>query len=75
MEVKRREGENPSAFLYRFTKKVRHSGILREVKKRKFKQRPVSRRSRRLSAIHREGKKQEVQRARKLGIDFTKARK
>ncbi len=75
MEVKRREGETPSAFLYRFTKKVKHSGVLREMKKRQHAKRPVSKRSRRLSAIHREGKKLEVVKARKLGLDLSKLKK
>ncbi len=69
MELKRREGETASAFLYRFTKKVKHSGILREVKKRQHKKRPISKRERKLSAIHRETKKKEIERARKLGIE------
>ena len=37
MELKRREGEPISAFLYRFSKKIQQRGILREAKKRKYK--------------------------------------
>jgi len=67
MELKRREGESTSAFLYRFSKKVQQSGILREAKKRKFRHRPVSKYKKRLSALHREQKKKEVERAKKMG--------
>ena len=67
MEIKRREGESIGTFLYRFTKKVRHSGVLIESKKRRFKGRSVSKRSRRASALYREHKKKEVEKARKMG--------
>jgi ribosomal protein S21 len=67
MEIKRREGESTGAFLYRFSKKVQQSGILREAKKRKFRHRPVSKYKKRLSALHREQKKKEVERAKKMG--------
>ncbi len=67
MEIKRREGESTNAFLYRFSKKVQQSGILREAKKRKFKSRPASKQKKRLSALHREQKKKEVEKARKMG--------
>ncbi len=68
MELKRREGETISAFLYRFSKKVQRSGILTEAKKRKFKHRPASKYKRHLSALHREQKKKEIEKARKMGI-------
>lgn len=68
MELKRREGESMGSFLHRFTKKVRQSGILVEVKKRRFKDRPVSRQKKRISALYRTEKKREVERARKMGI-------
>jgi len=67
MEVKRREGESIGSFLYRFTKKIQRSGILRESKKRRFFERPVSKRKRRLSAIHRTKKEQERNKLKKLG--------
>ncbi len=67
MEIKRREGEPTNAFLYRFSKKIQQSGILREAKKRKFKTRPESKLKKKLSALHREKKKKEVMNARKMG--------
>lgn len=67
MELKRREGEATNAFLYRFSKKVQQSGILREAKKRKHRVRPASKLKKRLSALHREQKRKEVSRAKKMG--------
>ena len=66
MEVKRRGGESISAFLYRFSKKVQRSGILREAKKRKFRGRAVSKTKRKASALHRELKKKEFEKERKM---------
>ena len=68
MEIKRREGETTSAFLYRFSKKVQQSGILREAKKRKYKRRPESKSKKRLSALHREQKRKEIEKAKKMGL-------
>lgn len=68
MELKRREGESTSAFLYRFSKKIQRSGVLLEVKKRRFKNRAVSKQKRRVSALHREQKKKEIERKKKLGL-------
>ena len=68
IEARKREGEAPNALLYNFTRKVKRSGILKEVRKRKFYARTVSRIKRRASAIHREVKKAEVDRLKKLGL-------
>ena len=68
MEIKRREGESINVFLYRFQKKVQQSGILREAKKRKYRDRSISKTKKRLSALHREQKKKELEKMRKMGI-------
>lgn len=68
MEVKRKEGENPSALLYRFSKKIQQSGVLREAKKRRFRHRAVNRRKRRASALYREERVKEIKKAKKLGV-------
>lgn len=68
IEAKKREGESPNALLYSFTRKVKRSGILKEVRKRKFHTRTISRIKRRVSAIHREEKKAEIIRMKKLGL-------
>jgi len=68
VSVRKKENESASALLFRFTKKVKQSGILKEAKKRRFRVRPTTRRQRRISAIHREYKKREYARLSKLGI-------
>lgn len=67
MKLRRREGETMSAFLYRFNKRVRQSGILVEAKKRKHKKRAVSKKKRQLSAFYRERKNKEMEKAKKMG--------
>jgi len=67
MEIKRKEKESVTGLLYRFSLKMKQSGILREMKKRRFHQRPINRRKKRISAIYREAKKKEMEKARKLG--------
>lgn len=67
IEIKRKEGESPNAFLYRFTKKMQQSGILKEAKRRRNYMRPVNKNSKRASAIYRSEKKVEIERQRKLG--------
>ncbi len=53
--------------VYRFTKKVRQSGVLLEAKKRRFSDRQPNRNKRRLSAIHRVGKSEEMGKTKRLG--------
>lgn len=66
--VKKREGESDGALLYRFIKKIKRSGVLKEARNRRFKHRPVSRLKKRLSALNRETKKQEMAHKKKLGL-------
>jgi ribosomal protein S21 len=63
LELKRRQGESISAFLHRFSTKIKQSGILMESKKRRYKDRPVNRAKIRLSATHRAMKKKEFEAA------------
>ncbi|MDO8467281.1 MAG: 30S ribosomal protein S21 [bacterium] len=67
MEVRRKEGENPNSLIFRFLKRMQQTGILRESKKRRFRARPINRLKRKLSALHREEKKVEYEKAKKLG--------
>mgnify|MGYP000053030961 CR=1 FL=1 len=66
IEVKKKEGETSSALMFRFTKRVKRSGVLKESNKRRFYTRTANKQSRRNSAIYRAGKKVEVAKARKL---------
>jgi len=67
MEIRKRENESSTSLIYRFTKKVQQSGVLREAKKRRFHARPESRIKRKQSALHRAKKKVEFERSKKLG--------
>lgn len=68
IEVRKKEGESPAALLFRFSKRVKRSGVLKETRARRFRRRSINRVKRRLSALHREEKKKELERLRKLGL-------
>ena len=68
VEIKKKDGESASSMIYRFTKKMQQSGILREAKKRRFYVRTESKLKKKLSALHRADKKIEMVRQKKLGI-------
>lgn len=68
IEVRKRETETPAALFFRFTRRVKRSGVLKETNKRRFTDRPTTKRVRRLSAIYRTEKRVEVARAKKLGV-------
>ena len=64
LEVKRREKESPQNLVHRFTKVVRQSGILLELRSKQFKKRAKSNLAKKKSAVRRiklreEKKKQE----------------
>jgi len=67
IKVKKRQGENFNSLLYRFRRRVRQSGILKEARKRRFHRRPENRNKRRLSALHRVKKEQEIKEMRRYG--------
>lgn len=66
--VRKKEGESPSVLFFRFSKKIKQSGVLKEAKKRRFHHRSVNRRKRRLSAQHRDARRATIARERKLGL-------
>lgn len=67
IEVKKKDGETSTALLFRFTKKVRQSGVMKEVRKRRFYARTENKRKRAISAKYRDIKKKEISDLRKLG--------
>ncbi len=69
IEVKRREGENLTSLLYRFGKKVKQSGILKEARARRFWVRRLNRNKSRAKALYRLKKEEELGRERKYGHD------
>ncbi len=68
IEVKKKEGESVNSLIYRFTKKVQQSGILKEAKKRRFRGRRVTKRERWLSFLYRSKKEAEIERMKKYGL-------
>lgn len=68
IEIKKKEGESASSMMFRFTKKIQQSGVLREAKKRRFYKRNESRLKRKLSALHRDEKKKDMERMKKMGL-------
>ncbi|MEK7507556.1 MAG: 30S ribosomal protein S21 [Patescibacteria group bacterium] len=68
IEVKRKQGESASALMFNFSKRIKRSGVLKEARRRLFYARTVSRIKRKASALQKDKKKKEIDRARKLGI-------
>lgn len=67
IELRRKEGESVSSFLYRFSRKIQQSGVLKESKKRKHRKRNPNKRAVHESALYRFDKKQEITKLKKLG--------
>ena len=61
LEVRRKPSESSSSLLHRFSKIVKQSGILRESKKRRYRNRPIGKTKRKISAIRRAARKGEYQ--------------
>ena len=68
MVVKKREGEQTAALIYRFTKKIQQSGVLRESKKRRFSHRRVTRNKRHKSAMYKADKTEAILKERRSGL-------
>ncbi|MBI2594685.1 MAG: 30S ribosomal protein S21 [Candidatus Colwellbacteria bacterium] len=68
INVKKRDGESVNSLIYRFTKRVQQSGVLKEARARRFNKRIANRRGRRESALHRERRQAFIRQQRKLGI-------
>ena len=66
--IKKKEGESAGSMIFRFSKKVQQSGILLEVKRRRFTKRTPNDRTRHLSALHCLAKKEEYAKKRKEGL-------
>jgi len=67
MQIKRKEGESINSFLRRFSKRIYQSGILKEVKKKRFKRRKPNLRARKVSALYKVKKQKEISKAQKMG--------
>jgi len=67
LKVQRRERENSQNLIRRFTKAIRQSGTLLQIRKGKFHKRPKSALTKKRSALRREKVKAEYQKLKKLG--------
>jgi len=68
IKVKKRGGESTSSFIYRFSKRVKRAGVLKEAKRRRYHSRETSKAKQKASALYRVTKQKEVERMRKLGV-------
>ncbi len=67
LDIKKREGETPASFLFRFNKRVQRSGLVKEVRKRQFKSRTPNKTKRRSAALYRNSKQRTIAKERKYG--------
>lgn len=67
IHIAKKDQETASSLVRRFLQRVQGSGLLKEVKTKRFYHKPVSRNLRRASALEREGMRQEFKRLWKLG--------
>lgn len=66
--VRKKDGESVGSLIYRFTKKIQQSGILREARKRRFHDRAPNSTKKRLAAIYREKRSKEIKEEKKQGL-------
>lgn len=67
IEVRKRQGETNTSFLFRFSKRVKQSGVVKEVRGRRFRDRQSNRNKRRAAALYRLEKAQEYLALKKHG--------
>jgi ribosomal protein S21 len=75
IEIKKKEGESVSSHLSRFSKKVKQSGVMKEMRKRKSLGRTKNKNARRKAAIYRTLKNTDISRTRKYGGETTRKNK
>ncbi len=67
IKVTKQGNENTASVLRKFSFKVRGSGILMQVRKRMYREKPISRNMRKYAALKRLAKRQEIQKLIKEG--------
>lgn len=67
INLRKKDGESNSSLVYRFTKKVMQSGVLKESKRKRYHERKANRNKIRKSALHREQKREEIRQAKRMG--------
>ena len=68
VDIKRGDREPIGAFVRRFSRKIKNSGVLFEARKRRYFKREDSKNKRRKSALRRIGVVREIERKKKMGI-------
>lgn len=68
IEIKRKEGESTGSFIFRFNKKIKQSGILKDAKRKRFRSRPLNRQKKKLASLYRLEKQEELGRLKKYGF-------
>ena len=68
LTVRKRQGESATGLMYRFNKRVKQSGLIKEVRKRRFTHRAISKLKRKESALHRNVMKKDFLQKKKLGL-------
>ena len=68
VSVHKREGESSNSLIYRFNKRTRQSGLIKECRRRRFVTRKTSKTALRESAVHREEQKESFLLKKKLGL-------
>jgi len=66
--IRKKEGENSSAFLYRATSHIRRSGVLLSARKKRFKLNKPNKAQRKVSALHKIAVIKKVDIRKKLGL-------
>ncbi len=69
VEVRKRKSENAGTLLFRFNRKIKQSGLIREAKRRRFKSRKINRLRVKKSALYSLKRRQEITSAKKHGLE------
>ncbi len=67
LEIRKQPRETTQSLVHRFSKRMRGSGILRRVRKNRFRKRPKSHQAKKAAALRREELRKEYKKLEKLG--------
>ncbi len=68
LKIEKQERENTQSLIRRFTRAIKKSGILKEARKNRFRQRPLSDRAKKEKALRKEEIKRNYEKMDKLGL-------
>ncbi len=68
LKVEKQGRENTQSLIRRFTRAIKKSGILKEARKNRFRQRPLSDRAKKEAALRKEKIKRDYEKMDKLGL-------